>query len=346
MQTKATTQTISSIVSGTGKFLPEKVITNSYFESYLETSDEWITDRTGIKERRWADEGVTVSMLAESAAKDAISNAGLNANDIDGIIFATVSPDHVFPSSACVLQSRLGIASALAFDINAVCSGFIYAFLLADSLIKSHHCQHVLVIGGDVFSNLVDKNDRSTCVLFGDGAGALVLSSAESLGLPSSGDTSSLRGVYGGEMHADGSGGDILMVKSMRTAVTRNLTPESLIKNEYYLTMAGREVFKLAVRALVEVNLSVLDKHGLSVNDVDYFVTHQANKRICDAMAKGLGATPEKVLSNVDKYGNTSAGTVPILLAESDKSVIKKGDLVLLSAFGGGLTWAAALVRW
>ncbi len=317
---------VSSVIQGSGFFLPERVVPNSYFESYLETSDEWISERTGIRERRWVEEGVTVSELAEPASRDAIKASGLDVSDIDGIVFATVTPDKIFPSSACALQKRLGIENGFAFDINAVCSGFIYALATADSLIAQGVANNILVIGADIFSKLVDRNDRGTCILFGDGAGAVVLSKAKQ----GSGSSENLRGVYKSILRSDGSGGDILEAQE-----------------EGKLTMAGREVFKLAVRALGQISIDILESTGLSAAQVDFFASHQANQRILDAMAKQLNISNDKVLSNIANYGNTSAATVPILLAEAAlDNVIKQGDLVLLSAFGGGVTWGAVLLRW
>lgn len=339
---------VASCITGTGFAVPKRVVPNSHFETYLETNDQWIRERTGIAERRWVSEGETVSSLAAEACKQALEQAGLKATDIDGIIFATVTPDFVFPSAACVLQQRLGIPGCLAFDVSAACSGFVYALELADSLVARGKCKNIIVAGGDIFSRLIDHKDRGTAILFGDGAGVAIVSAAGKEGEFVSGSSESLRGVYTSELHADGAGGPLLYVPSVREAMgeATNLQ-EAVLKSECYLSMAGRDVFKLAVRALGEVSESVLAKAGISASDVDWFVSHQANQRILDAMAKHLGIADEKVLSNIASYGNTSAGTVPILLAESvANGTIKRGDLVMLSAFGGGLTWGAMLVRW
>lgn len=337
---------VASRITGTGMNLPPRVVGNEHFASYLETSDEWIQDRTGIVERRWVAPDVGASELAEPAARDAIKNAGLTPEDIDGIVFATVTPDYVFPSSACCLQRRLGIKGGFAFDINAVCSGFVYALANADALIARGMAKNILVIGADIFSNLINPQDRTTCVLFGDGAGAVVLSAvpADAPGaIGASGSTANVRGIYGSLILSDGSFGDILATPE-GTAKTR--TPESIKAGEHYLTMAGKEVFKLAVRYLGEVNEQILQRVGMSAEDVDYFVSHQANKRILLAMARHLKVPEEKVLMNVEKYGNTSAASVPILLAEaSANGTIKPGNLLLLSAFGGGITWGAILLR-
>jgi len=337
---------VASQVAGVGMFVPPKVIGNEHFATYLDTSDEWIRDRTGIEERRWVEAGVSVSELAEPAARKAIAQAGLTPDSIDGIIFATVTPDFLFPGAACVLQKRLGIGGSFAFDLNAVCSGFVYALTTADSLIANGLCKTVLVVGADLFSGVVDKNDRSTAVLFGDGAGALVLTAASSdANQPFVyGDISSLRGIYSALLKADGSLGEILCAGS---GTARPMTAEGVANGDYYLRMTGREVFKQAVRSLADISESVVSKAGLTIDDVDYVVTHQANKRIIQAVGKQLNLPENKVLMNVSKYGNTSAASLPLLLAEAtEQGTIKKGDLVLLSAFGGGLTWGAMLVRW
>ncbi|MCC6220923.1 MAG: ketoacyl-ACP synthase III [Deltaproteobacteria bacterium] len=331
--------------------VPERVVTNDYFESYLDTSDEWIQERTGIRERRWADGEISASELALPACRAAIRNAGLSESDIDGIIFATVTPDYIFPSTACILQGKLGIKKGFAFDVNAVCSGFVYALVMADSLIRTGQCSNVLIVGSELYSRIIDQRDRSTCILFGDGAGAAVLSksAAYSYGSRCDADEMSLvgsgvRGILGSELHSDGSCAELLCV---RAGTAKTVTPESLSNGEHYLFMAGREIFKLAVRALVEVSESLLKKYGVDVSQIDYFVSHQANRRILLSMAKQLGISEEKVLINVDKYGNTSAASLPILLAESAANgVLKKGDLILLSAFGGGVTWGVVLLRW
>ena len=341
---------VSSRIVGSGMHVPERVITNDYFASYLETNDEWIRDRTGIVERRWVEGTVGASELAEPAAREAIKNAGLAASDIDGIVFATVTPDYAFPSSACFLQARLGISSGLAFDINAVCSGFIYALVAADSLIAKGLCRNVLVVGSDVYSTIINPNDRRTCILFGDGAGAVVLQAcpatsggtAQGIGMDGSGET--LSGIYASCLGADGTHTDILKVPRGSAAP---LTPEVLAGDSHYLSMEGREVFKLAVRRLAEVNETIVRENGFDISQVDWFVSHQANKRILSAMARSVGVPEEKVLMNVERYGNTSAASVPILLAEAEREgIIKKGDLLVLSAFGGGVTWGSVLVRW
>ncbi len=317
---------VCSQIVGTGMYVPERVVSNDYFSSYLETNDEWIRDRTGIAERRWADKDTTASELAYHASVQAIKNSNLNVSDIDAVILATVTPDKVFPSTACILQERLGISRGLAFDINAVCSGFLYALATADSLIRSGTCNHALVIGSDLFSRIIDPNDRSTCILFGDGAGAVVLSrsSADSDG------SRQARGIYTSELNANGTLGGLLA------------TPR-----DGFLTMNGREIFKLAVRHMSESSMNVLNRAGFSVNDVDFVIAHQANKRILDAVARQMEIPAEKVLSNVERFGNTSAASLPILMAESvTNGTLKQGQLIILTAFGGGVTWGSILLRW
>ncbi len=330
----------ASRIAGTGMFVPPRVVNNLHFASYLETSDEWIQERTGIVERRWAGDGVTSSDLAEPACRDAIKNAGLVPADIDGIIFATVTPDFVFPSTACVLQRRLGIPGCLAFDVNAVCSGFLYALVSADALISRGVAKNVLVVGSEVFSKLVNPKDRGTCILFGDGAGAVVLTATSAAERDSGGS-----GILGSILGADGTYGDILCVPAGGMALPS--TPELIEEGKHLVTMAGKEVFKLAVRYLADISEKVIRDAGYTPEDVKVFVCHQANKRILQAVAKYLKVSEEHFPMNVDRYGNTSAASVPILLAElSAQGVLKKGDLVVLNAFGGGVTWGAALIRW
>ncbi|MCL4139478.1 UNVERIFIED_CONTAM: hypothetical protein GTU68_014340 [Idotea baltica] len=311
----------ASKIGGWGHTLPTRVVDNNHFASYLETSDEWISSRTGIKERRWAEPEETASSLAEQACLNAIKTAGITPADIDGIIVATVTPDYQFPSTACFLQKRLGCPQGLAFDVNAVCSGFMYALATADGLLRSKRATKMLVVGVDLYSRIINPNDRSSCILFGDGAGAIVLEATE----VADSDSGTASGVIHIELGSDA---------------------ETLSQGKHFLKMEGREVFRLAVRKLNEVSDSVLQATGYSVEDVDYVVSHQANKRILDAMAKHMNIPESKVLCNIENVGNTSAASIPILLSESlDSGVINTGDLVMLSAFGGGVTWAAGLVR-
>lgn len=339
---------VASRISGCGMAVPEKVVTNDHFAKYLETSDEWIRTRTGIAERRWAEPDVSASELALPAAQDAIAAAGLSVDDIDGIVLATVTPDYVFPSTACFLQKRLGMTRGFAFDVNAVCSGFVYALTTANGLIKAEQAKNILVVGVDIYSRILDHNDRGTCVLFGDGAGAVVLSAVGeevdgnfTVGLE--GSAAEISGVYATELGSDGKYTEILCVPS---GTANQATPESMKAGDHYLKMEGREVFKLAVRKLGEISESIVEKAGLAAEDVDYFVSHQANERILSSMAKHMNIPENKVLMNLAKYGNTSAASIPILLAEKvEDGTVSEGDLVLLSAFGGGVTWGVVLLR-
>ena len=341
-----TTLRAASRITGWGMSVPDKVVTNDHFAAYLETTDEWIRERSGIIERRWVDDDTSLSDLALPACRDAIKKAGLSPDDIDGVICATVSPDYIFPGSGCILQAKLGISKGPAFDVNAVCTGFVYALSLADSMIVARQCRNILVVGADIFSRFLNMEDRSTCVLFGDGAGAVVLSATAAADAESAyveGDGSTLSGIYSSELCAQGDQESLLCVPQGSAAL---LTPERIAAGAHLLTMEGREVFKLAVRGLAEVSERVVAKAGMSTDDIDYVVAHQANKRILMALAKHMKLPEEKVPMNMDTYGNTSAATVPILFAElANSGKIKKGDLLLMSAFGGGLTWGAVLVR-
>ena len=327
------------MVRGTGYNVPGRVVTNEEFAKYLDTTDEWIRERTGIIERRWADENVSASELAEPACRDAIKRSGKNISEIDAIICATVTPDNIFPSTACMIQKRLGCVGALAFDVNAVCSGFTYALGVAHGLLQTGQCRNALVVGTEIYSRIINKNDRGTCILFGDGAGAMVLSAEET---DSGKDVE--RGILNSILGADGSYSEILCVPQ---GTAHNVTAASIEAGEHFLKMEGREVFKLAVRRLVEINKRVVVEKGYSLDDVSLFVSHQANLRILAMVGRDLGVSEEKVPLNVSKYGNTSAASIPILLAELElEGRIKRGDLIVLSAFGGGVTWGATLIRW
>ena len=321
-----------SRVTGVGAALPERVVTNRDLEAMVDTTDEWIVGRTGIRERRIAADGEFTSHLAERAARAALANAGVTADEIDLIIVATATPDHTFPSTAVIVQDRLGITGGVAFDVGAACSGFVFALATADALIATGSARRALVIGAETFSRILDWEDRTTCVLFGDGAGAIVL---EATG---GGDgAAEPRGVIAHAMRSDGSHRDKLYVDG----------GPSTTKTSGHLRMRGQEVFRFAVQATVDVVEDVFARSGFTADDIDWFVPHQANKRIIDASAKKLGIAPEKVVLTVGEHGNTSAASIPLALdrAVSDGR-IKKGDLVLLEALGGGFTWAAAIVRW
>jgi len=321
-------------ITGTGSCLPDKVVTNADLEKFLDTSDEWIVTRTGIRERRQAAEGEYTSDLAAKAAEKALEMAGISPDELDYIILATITGDFPWPATACLVQNRLGASKAAAFDISAACSGFVYALDAATGYIARGAASKILVIGAEVLSRIVDWEDRNTCVLFGDGAGAVVLEAQE-------GEA----GILSTHLHADGSYWELLYQAGFGS---RNPASESGIKERLpYLKMQGNEVFKVAVRSLSEVAEEALKAHGLDAADVDLFIPHQANRRIIEATAKRAGLTDKQVYSNVDKYGNTSGASIPIALDEANRAGrLKEGDLLLLDAFGGGFTWGAALIRW
>lgn len=322
---------IRSVVKGIGAATPERVVKNADLEGVVETSDEWIVQRTGIRQRYIANENETTVSLGTQAAQAALDNAGLTVDDIDLIILATSTPNHTFPASAVEIQHALGMKHGFAFDMQAVCSGFVYAVTTADMYIKGGMAKRVLVIGSETFSRLLDWNDRTTCVLFGDGAGAIILEAGEGHGLTSD------RGVLTANLRSDGSHKQKLYVDG----------GPSTTKTVGHLRMEGREVFKHAVGMITDVIEASFETTGLTAEDIDWFVPHQANKRIIDASAKKLNIAEHKVVITVDQHGNTSAASVPLALhtAVSDGR-IKKGDLVLLEAMGGGFTWGAVLLRW
>lgn len=322
---------IRSVVRGVGSALPQRIVKNADLEGIVETSDEWIVQRTGIRQRHIADESETTVSLGAEAAKKALDNAGLKAEDIDMVLVATSTPNNTFPASAVEIQNILGITHGFAFDMQAVCSGFIYALSTADLYIRGGMAKRVLVIGSETFSRILDWNDRTTCVLFGDGAGALVLEAQEGEG------TVHDRGVLTSHLRSDGSHKQKLYVDG----------GPSTTQTTGHLRMEGREVFKHAVGMITDVIEDSFAATGFTAEDIDWFVPHQANKRIIDASAKKLNIADEKVVITVDKHGNTSAASVPLALATAvADGRIKKGDLVLLEAMGGGFTWGAVLLRW
>ncbi len=317
-----------SIPLGCGAYLPSNVINNDYFSGYMETSNQWISSRSGILERRFVAENETTSDMATAAAKDALKNAGISASQVDAIIVATTTPDNVFPAVATIVQHKIGATSAFAFDVQAVCSGFIYALSVADSLIRCGQVKTVLVIGADAMSRIVDKNDRSTAVLFADGAGALVLQGTKE-------NTES--GVLSTHLFSDGTQKDLLYVDG----------GPGQQKQEGTIKMLGREVFKLAVERLGNAVIIALEANNLKAEDIDWFIPHQANIRIINSVSEHFNLPCEKVVITVHKHGNTSAASIPLALhdAVSDGRV-KKNDLIVFEAIGGGLTWGSALVRW
>jgi 3-oxoacyl-[acyl-carrier-protein] synthase-3 len=322
---------IRSALIGVGSALPRRVMTNKDFEKLVETSDEWIVQRTGIQQRYIAGDDETTVSLGEAAARAALENAGLQPSDIDLIIVATATPNNTFPASSVEIQNRLGIHQGFAFDIQAVCSGFVYAMSVADLHIKAGQAERALVIGAETFSRILDWSDRTTSVLFGDGAGAVVLEAQEGEG------TFADRGILASSLRSDGSHKEKLYVDG----------GPSTTGTVGHLRMQGREVFKHAVGMITDVIEDVFAKTGFTAEDIDWFVPHQANKRIIDASARKLGISEEKVVITVHLHGNTSAASVPLALATAaGEGKIKKGDLVLLEAMGGGFTWGAVLLRW
>jgi 3-oxoacyl-[acyl-carrier-protein] synthase III len=318
---------IRSILKGVGSALPARVLTNADMAKIVDTSDAWIVERTGIRQRHVASEGETTRTLATAAARAALAYAEMDAQEIDLIILATSTPDNTFPATATLVQADLGLRHGAAFDVQAVCSGFIYALTTADNFIRAGQHKNVLVIGAETFSRILDWSDRGTCVLFGDGAGAVVLSAG------SSEDT----GILATKLHSDGRYSNKLYVDG-GASTTGTIG---------HLRMEGREVFKHAVVNLAQVIDEVLAEAGANVADIDWFVPHQANRRILEGTAKKLGVGEDKVVITVDKHGNTSAASVPLALDTAIKDGrIKKGDLLLLEAMGGGFTWGAALVRY
>ena len=322
---------IRSVVQGCGAYLPEKIVTNDELAKTVETSDEWIRQRTGIRQRHIAAEGEFTSHLALKAAERALAHAGMTAADLDLIVLATATPDETFPATATRVQAGLGMTRGAAFDVQAVCAGFVYGVSVADSLIKNGLATAALVIGAETFSRILDWNDRGTCVLFGDGAGAIILKAEEGEG------TAADRGILANALHSDGRHHDILYVDG----------GPSSTRTTGFLRMEGKEVFKHAVVNMAAVVGEVLAKAGLESKDIDWLVPHQANKRIIDSTGRKLGLPPERVVVTVDRHANTSAASIPLALDTAVKDGrIKKGDLLLLEGIGGGLSWGASLVRW
>ncbi|RMG61417.1 MAG: ketoacyl-ACP synthase III [Deltaproteobacteria bacterium] len=320
-------------ITGIGHAVPDGVLTNFDLEKMMDTSDEWITERTGIKERRIAPKGSATSEYAARASRKAMDMAGVGPEEIDAIIVATLTPDMKFPSTACFLQEKLGAQRAYAFDLNAACSGFIYSLTVAKGLIESGAARKVLVSGAELLSTIINFDDRSTAVLFGDGAGAVVLE-----------DVPDEEGIICTALHSDGSLWELLNCPGGGSVYP--ISKEMIDEKLHYIRMNGNETFKNAVTRLVEVTREVLEKSGRTIDDIDLFIPHQANKRIIDAVAKRLGLSDGKAYLNLHKYGNTSAASIPIAMSEAwEEGALKKGDLLLISAFGAGLTWGSALIR-
>ncbi|UWR50207.1 beta-ketoacyl-ACP synthase III [Phaeobacter inhibens] len=319
-----------AVIVGTGHYLPERVVENAEFEATLDTTDEWIRSRSGIERRHFAAEGETTSMMATKAAQNALADAGMTAEDIDAIVVATSTADLTFPSAATMVQAQLGMTRGFAFDVQAVCAGFVYALSNANALVASGQASKVLVIGAETFSRIMDWTDRSTCVLFGDGAGALVLEAQDSAG------TSNDRGILATDLNSDGRYKDLLYVDGGVST-----------QNTGHLRMQGNQVFRHAVEKLASTAHTALERAGLGASDVDWIVPHQANIRIIQGTAKKMGLPMEKVVVTVQDHGNTSAASIPLALSVGKaRGQIKQGDLVVTEAIGGGLAWGSVVLRW
>ncbi len=326
--------TLHAHIVGWGQYVPERVLTNEDLSRMVETSDEWIRTRSGIRERRLAGEGETTASMAIQAARQALEVAGISPAQVELIIVATVTPDYLFPATACLVQDGLGADRAAAFDLSAGCSGFVYGLGIGAHLLEVGAYRTALVIGAETLSRITDWTDRATCVLFGDGAGAVVLQAKEQEG-----------GVLASVLRADGSGGDLLCLPAggSRMPASHKTVSEGL----HFIQMKGREVFRFAVKTLPEVTREVVEKAGLTLDEVSLLIPHQANQRIIEAAGRALGIPPEKVYSDLEWYGNTSAASIPIALSEAaEQGRVRPGDLVVLAGFGAGLTWGAVAIRW
>lgn len=322
-----------SVILGTGSELPSKVITNHDLEKMVETSDEWITVRTGIKERRILEEGKGNADMAFHAATRALDDASLDAGDLDAIIMGTVTADYPFPSSACVLEDMLGARGVFSFDVGAACSGFLNALSVADSFIRLGKIRNALVVGSDALSRLLNWQDRTTCILFGDGAGAVVLGASENG-----------NGILSTKLRTDGSYAKTLYVPAGGSLKPANR--KTVERNEHTITMNGKEVFKIAVRSMEDISREALEEAGVGIDEVSLVIPHQANRRIIVALADRLGISMDKVMVNLEKYGNTSAASIPVALDEAKRQGrIQKGNVVLLNGFGAGFAWGAAVIK-
>ena len=322
-------------IVGTGAAVPKKLLTNADLEKIVETSDQWIRERTGIRERHIVSEGEKFSDLCTQAAADALKRAKVHAEDLDMILVGTISSDMIFPATSCLVQRNLGATKAAASDVSAACVGFLYGLHLADGLIQSNKAENVLVIGGEILSRYVDWTDRSTCVLFGDGAGAVVLQATK-------GD----HGILGSRMKSNGNYGDFICMPGGGSNRPAN-DPTSLEERLPFIKMKGNETFKVAVKAMEDVSSELLAEQGFGKEEIKIFIPHQANERIIDAVGERMKFPADRVFKNVDRYGNTSAASIPIALDECVRGgLIKTGDLVLMTAFGAGLVWGSVLVRW
>lgn len=323
-----------SKIIGTGSYHPLRVLSNFDLEQMVDTTNQWIIERTGIKERRIVEKGECLSDLCVKAARNAMEMAGVKPEELDQIIVGTITPDMPMPASACILQKKLSANRAVAYDLAAGCTGFIYGLAIADQFIRTGNAHTILILGADILSNIVNWKDRNTCILFGDGAGAAVLRAHDGAG-----------GVMGTQIRSDGQGVDLLKISVGGSA--RPATRESLGNGDHYIHMAGSEVFKYAVRSMVQVTQEVLNDLGLVVEDIDLLIPHQANIRIINTMTKQLRIDPDRVMVTIDKYGNTSSAAIPAALDEAVRQGrVQQGDRILITAFGAGLTWGASLIQW
>ncbi|MBU0472652.1 MAG: ketoacyl-ACP synthase III [Bacteroidetes bacterium] len=324
----------SAVIAGVGMYVPEKILDNKMLETMVDTNDEWIQSRTGIKERRILEEGGT-SVLATKAVEDLLATTNTDPLDVNVIIVATVTPDMFFPSTAALVQDNIGAKNAWGYDLSAACSGFLFALQAGASLVESGQYKKVVVVGADKMSSIVDYTDRNTCILFGDGASAVLLEPSEDLSL----------GVQDSILRMDGSGKDALFMKAGGSL--HPSSHETIDRREHYVYQDGKSVYKVAVKGMADVSAEIMEKNGLKGEDIAYLVPHQANLRIIDATAKRMGIEPEKVTINIEKYGNTTAATIPLCLTEYYRDgKFKKGDNLILSAFGGGYTWGAIHLVW
>ncbi len=325
---------MSATITSIAHYLPPDIYNNDYFATYLETTNDWIMERTGISERRFAKEGANSDLIVP-AAKECIEKRGITPNDIDCIIVATVTPDHMFPSTACVVQNKLGIKNAWGFDLSAACSGFVFAFVTAAKLVESGAVKRVLLCGSDKMSSIVNFQDRSQAILFGDGAGVCIVEKSDDPEM----------GLLDHILRVDGNGGQYL--NQVAGGSFKPASHETVDKGEHYIFQDGQPVFKHAVVGMADVSVEIMKKNNLTSDDIAYLVPHQANLRIIAATAKRMGLNPDKVMINIEKYGNTTAGTIPICLSEwNQNGKLQKGDRLILSSFGAGFTWGSIYLRW
>ena len=320
-------------ITAVGKYLPKNILTNADLEKMVDTNDEWIQSRTGIQERRIVDKGEASVEMSINAIQQILNSRNLDPTEIDAIIVGTVTPDMLFPSCAALIQHRIGAKNAWGYDLSAACSGFIFALQSGSALIESGQCEKVLIVGVDTMSSILDYEDRDTCILFGDGAGAVLLEPSEKYG------------IIDGVMRVDGGGGEFL--KMPGGGSLHRTSHETVEKKMHYIQQDGRTVYKFAVKGMADVSYELASRNNLTNDDIDLFIPHQANKRIIDAAAKRLGLPDEKVLINISKYANTTAGTIPIAIAEAvETKRLKKGDNLILASFGAGFTWGATYIKW